>query len=58
MAVKSHFDDDNQLITSQISYSQNTKPDEPNLLLLVAHFSLLLQDGEAGKILPYMMQRI
>ena len=34
-----------------------TKPDEPILLILVDRGSLL-QDGAAGKMLPYIMQRI
>ena len=32
--------------------------DNPNLLLLVSHFSQLLQDEEAGCMLHYIMQKI
>ena len=48
MKIKSYFKDVDQLIAIANSTTVKTKPDRKNLLLLVAHLSLLLQDGEAG----------
>ena len=58
MKVKSYFEDIDQLIAKPNQQQLKTKPDKPNSLLLVVCCSLLLQDGEAGYMLPYIMQRL
>ena len=48
MKVKFHFEDVDQLIAKVKLTTVKTKSNKPNLLPLVAHLSLLIQDAEAG----------
>ena len=54
LKIKSDFEGVDQPIAKVILATIQTKPDKPNLLPLVAHFNLSLQDGNAA----YIMQRI
>ena len=59
MKTKFHFEDAvDQLIAKFKVVTIKIKPDRQNSLLLVAHLSLFLQYGEAGKMLPCITQKI
>ena len=58
MKIKSHFEDVDQLIAKFKAVTIKIKPDRQTSLLLVTHLSMFLQDGEAGKMLSCITQKI